>query len=190
MSTDDDDDRMQRLLGTQEDIDREDEDDQDYDMRSEDGHHGADPLQLEPEELTNLVPANDINNSNNASRTFKWTPIESVQENTTRDGYTYAFMSLAEGPMLSTKAKEQIMVLNYILETPPSRRRVLNTDSLVATFDSDNQFETLTERIRLEHNEMDIMQGGRDICESMRVDAIPLDQVDTPLRINTPKAQW
>jgi hypothetical protein len=145
-------------------------------MDGEDGHE-ADSLPLEPEEPTKTVPDDAINNSNNNSRTFKWTPIESVQENTTSDGYTYVFISIAEGPMLSTKAKEQIMVLNYLLETPPDRRRVLNTDSLIASFNSENQFEMLTQRILLDLNTRDLMEGARDGCESMRVDAIPLDQV-------------
>lgn len=121
-----------------------------------------------------------LDNSNNNSRTFKWTPIETVQKNTVRDGYTYVFISPAEGPMLSAKAKEQVMVLNYLLETPPHKKRIVSTSSLVATFNSDQHLETLVEKIILDTNEIAIMRGGREDIGTMRVDCIPLNMVSLP----------
>jgi hypothetical protein len=135
------------------------------------------PCPLALEELVQCIPDDALDNSNNNSRTFKWTPIETVQQNTIRDGYTYVFISQAEGPMLSAKAKQQVMVLNYLLETPPTKKRVVNTSTLIATFNSDNRLETLVEKVVLDSLTMDIMVGGREAVGTMRVDAIPLHQV-------------
>ena len=120
---------------------------------------------------------NNINNCNNMSRFGKWVPSERVQENTSSDGYIYTFISPADGPMLSPKSKEQVMVLNYLLQTPPHRRRILNTSSLVATFTSDGYLETLVQHVPLTEDEQDVMEGAREDIGNKRVDCIPLNQV-------------
>jgi hypothetical protein len=119
----------------------------------------------------------DINNFNNQSRSFKWTPKTRNKCNTKNDGAMYGFLSPADGPMLSAKAKEQIMVLNFILETMPHQRRILQTPTLVSSFDSDGIMTLLMERVTMTKNEIDIMQGARDDMGNMRVDSIPLDKV-------------
>ena len=69
------------------------------------------------------------------------------------------------------------MALNFVLETPVHKKRVLNTSSLVATFNSENQVETLVERTPLTDNERDVITGARDDIKDMRVDSIPIDTV-------------
>jgi hypothetical protein len=150
---------------------------EDFDMDDDDERRANDSVCRSVTELNKIVPADAIDNSNNSSRTFKWTPVETVQENTERDGYTYAFISQAEGPMLSAKAKEQIMVLNYVLETPPSRERVMATAFLVPKFNSDNQLESLVERIPLSTTESVCMKGVQQDAARKRVDCIPFDMV-------------
>jgi hypothetical protein len=119
----------------------------------------------------------DPSNVNNLGRTAKWVPSESRQANTDRDGNMWAFISRADGPMFSAKCKQQIMVLNYLLATLPHRKRLVRTQNLVPTFDSEDILTGLVERIALTTDEIDLMEGSRDDIGAMRVDAIALDRV-------------
>jgi hypothetical protein len=116
-------------------------------------------------------------NVNNLSRSAKCLLDESGHANTERDGNMWAFVSRADGPMFSAKCKEQIMVLNYITETMPHRRRLLRTASLIPTFDSEDVMTNLVERIVLSNDELDIIEGTRDDIGGMRVDRIPLEKI-------------
>jgi hypothetical protein len=131
--------------------------------------------------LGESIDFNESSNSNNQSLCFKAILdsglIRLSQVNTVRDGCSLSFISEATGPMLSMKAKEQIMAINYALQTKPHRRRVMCTNTLVPTFDSDNMMISMVERVFLSDEEMDIMQGGRDDIGCMRVDCIPLEKV-------------
>jgi hypothetical protein len=162
------DDYLGQMLQQQASIDEDEQDSQNCDATQEE----PDNTLLEDSNMYN-----NPSNVNNLGRTAKWIPSESQQENTNKDGNMFAFVSQADGPMLSAKCKQQIMVLNYILETMPNRKRVLRTSSLVPTFDSDDVLTTLVERVVLSSDEMDLMEGARDDIGSTRVDAIPLDKV-------------
>jgi hypothetical protein len=151
--------------------------DEDHDMESDDERRANDSLCPSVDALNKFVPSDAIDNSNNSRRTFKWTPVDTVQENNDRDGYSYVFISQAEGPMLSAKAKEQIMVLNYVLETPPSRERVMGTSLLTPKFNSDNQLESLVEKIHLASTESVCMLGAQQDAARKSVDCIPFDMV-------------
>ena len=110
-------DNLDQLLREQEEIDEEQQEEaqcaQDGPLFEEDNgptvhKSGTSELMQESEWMDR------IDNSNNMSRSLKWTCKGMNQASGPNDGDTKCFISNADGPMLSTKAKEQLMALNWV----------------------------------------------------------------------------
>ena len=56
-----------------------------------------------------------------------------------RDGYVYFFTSMAEGPMLSPVAMQQILVLLHVIHSYIPEDCILETDLLKPTFDKNGK---------------------------------------------------
>jgi hypothetical protein len=134
--------------GDDDDDDDEDEDEMDF---------------PEIEDVPDSV-YNDTRNSNNMSRSLKVVdsgkimhmsdqvpPLRAIfwatwPNNTYfgQDGYTYCFLSEAEGPMLSSMAKKQILMLLHVINAPVHRKHVVETKELKPHFcQSDKTLEKL-----------------------------------------------
>ena len=68
--------------------------------------------------------------SSNISKNLRVVPIEDVQICAGRDGYAYFFTSLAEGPMLSSMALQQILILLHVIHSFIPEECILDTDLL------------------------------------------------------------
>jgi hypothetical protein len=76
------------------------------------------------------------------------------------------------------------MMLNFLLETMPHRRRVLRTAHLVPSFDTEDMLTGLVERVKLSQDVMDIMEGERADIGGTRVDSIPFHKVISSISIS------
>jgi hypothetical protein len=168
---------LESMLAEQDDLDAERELQEQQEQQEQQGDDAPQdsPFAANPLEESDIY--DDPNNVNNLARSMKWVPSDSKQENTDVDGSTYAFISLADGPILSKKCGEQIFMLNWLMRNPPHRRRIARTSQMVPAFDSDDNLTTLMERVKLSDDEIYIMEGAREDIGGMRVDAIPLDKV-------------
>ena len=99
-----------------------------------------------------------------------------------RDGYVYCFTSMAEGPMLSSMAMQQILVLLHVIHSFIPEECILETDLLKPTFtDSakggDSGLEKLLELIPLSEDEWKQEKQKRLQTSRMRVCDIPPDVI-------------
>lgn len=154
--------------------------DDETEIENEEGYPSDDDGELnriQKEIIANELKYDDLDNSNNMSLSYKRVDIADVQSLRDIDGYPFVFMSKADGPMLSSQCKEQIMILNYVLNYPPSKKRLLSTKNLVPSFSAENIFEKLVHRAEISEEEIDLIEGSRIDLEGTRVDHISFNQV-------------
>lgn len=84
-------------------------------------------------EVADALYTNPLN-SNNMSRSLKIVDVKDVQELGESDGYLYAFLSEAEGPMLSSMCQKQILVIMHVLNSPICPSHVVRTKTLNPVF--------------------------------------------------------
>jgi hypothetical protein len=85
-------------------------------------------------------------------KSFKMVNIEDIGELGPNDGMPYFFVSEAEGPMLSSMALKQILVLMHMIHSPISGDHVVETVCLKPTVNADNILEKLVELVDVGEN--------------------------------------
>jgi hypothetical protein len=131
--------------------------------------------------------------SNNISKSLRVVPLEDVQVMTKhcignvqqrtdyykkqvvpgRDGYAYFFTSMAEGPMLSSMAMQQILVLLHVIHSFIPEDCILETDTLKPFFDKAGGLEKLVEWIEMSEEEWMYMQNRKKQIARMPLSDIP-----------------
>lgn len=90
-----------------------------------------------------------------------------------RDGYCYFFTSLAEGPMLSSMAMQQILVLLHVIHSYIPEECLLETDLLKPSFDKQGCLVKLMEKIPIPDDKWEAEQNKRRRMCRMTLDDIP-----------------
>lgn len=91
---------------------------------------------------------NDSRNSNNMSRSMKVVDPSKFSKTGKEDGTSYVFISEAEGPMLSSMSKLQILLLLHVINSPIHRKHIAETSTLKPTFNkNDGILEKLMEEV-------------------------------------------
>ena len=111
--------------------------------------------------------------SNNISRSLRVVPLEDVQISPGRDGYAYFFTSMAEGPMLSSMALQQILVLLHVIHSFIPEECILETDLLKPFFDKAGGLEKLMEYIPITEDEWKQAKNQKKQIARMCLNDIP-----------------
>ena len=173
-SADDDDDNRRRFGIGRYNMQYEDDDEE------EEGNHAAaddddnddfnnDPSENEWREKMYY----DRDCSNNISRSLRVESIQDLQLVPGRDGYAYFFTSLAEGPMLSPMALQQILVLLHVIHSFIPEECILETDLLKPTFDKNGGLEKLVEHIPISDDEWRQLKNRKKQISKMLLCDIP-----------------
>ena len=98
---------------------------------------------------------------NNISRSLRVVQMKDAQIVEGRDGYCYFFTSMAEGPMLSSMALQQILVLLHVIHSYIPEECVLETDILKPTFDKTGGLDKIMEKVELSESEWERQQAKK-----------------------------
>ena len=90
-----------------------------------------------------------------------------------RDGYAYFFTSMAEGPMLSSMAMQQILVLLHVIHSFIPEECILETDVLKPVFDKSNGLEKLMESVPISEDEWQHLRNRKRQIARMQLRDIP-----------------
>ena len=90
-----------------------------------------------------------------------------------RDGYAYFFTSMAEGPMLSSMAMQQILVLLHVIHSFIPEECILETDFLKPVFDKSNGLEKLMESVPISEEEWQHLCNRKRQIARMQLRDIP-----------------
>jgi hypothetical protein len=82
---------------------------------------------------------------NNLSRSLRVVKTDDVRIDPNEDGYTYWFVSPADGPVLSRMALQQILVLLHIVHSFIPEKCVIETEYLKPTFDKGSSSSSFSE---------------------------------------------
>lgn len=127
--------------------DNEGDDEGGYKSFDEDEIMDADPSQLLEKRRKDMY--HDPTCINNISRSLRVIPMKDAQVKPGRDGYCYFFTSMAEGPMLSSMALQQILVLLHVIHSYIPEECVLETDLLKPSFDKSGGLDKIMEKVHI-----------------------------------------
>lgn len=110
-----------------------------------------------------------INQTWHASLSF----VHFLQVVSGRDGYSYFFTSMAEGPMLSSMAMQQILVLLHVIHSFIPEECILETDVLKPSFDKAGGLEKLLETLPISEEEWQHIKNRKRQIARMPLSDIP-----------------
>jgi hypothetical protein len=109
-------------------------------------------------------------------KSWKMVDLKTIETLEQGDGMPYFFLSEAEGPMLSSMATKQILVLLHMLHSPISGDHVMETMLLKPTVNAENNLEKLVEIVNVGDNPYKVT-GDYDEALQRKVDDMPFETV-------------
>ena len=113
--------------------------------------------------------------SNNVARCLRVVRMSDIQTVPGRDGYTYFFNSVAEGPMMTAMTLKQILVLLHVIHSFIPEECILETEFLKPTFNKQGGLEKLVEQIPMAEEEWQSRVESFQSVVDLPIYDVPMD---------------
>ncbi len=164
--------RLRRAMYLQGDLEEHASNNQDKEARAEQIKRRQEEELMRMEEEIQKDPQC----SNRWSRSLVMNDIRDIQVDPNVDGYVYAFTSVANGPVVTKEAYQQILCLLTVIHSFVPRECILQTEYLRPTFKDDGLL-TLHKKVELSEEEIQMEMENRRKTSKMLLSERPFDVV-------------